>query len=53
MLRIIFGLPTRTASIAIQLAGTLPFRLMLYKAHLSFLHRILSMSDDAVSKAVL
>ena len=53
VLRIIMGLPARAATIAIHhLAGTLPFKFLVYKSHLSFLHCILSLPDAAVSRAV-
>ena len=33
-------------------AGTLPFKFLVYKSHLSYLHRILPLPDAAVYRAV-
>ena len=49
--RIILGLPVRAPSYAIHyLLGTLPIKLLLLKAHLSFLFRLLSLPDNNIFK---
>ncbi len=48
ILRVILGLPDRVSTIAIHhLTGTLPFKLLVYKAHMS-LYRLLALPDDAI-----
>ena len=53
MLRSILGLPTRAPAYGLHyLLGTLPMQLLVYKKHLSLLHAILSLPDQATVKEV-
>ena len=54
ILKSIVGLPTRSSNAAVHfLLGTLPMRLLIIKAHLSLLFRILTLPDSATAKAIL
>ena len=53
ILRIILGLPNRVPSVSLHyLLGMLPIKLLLFRSHLSFLYRLLSLSDTATSKCL-
>ena len=54
LLKSIMGLPTRCPNIAVHyLLGTIPMRLQIIRAHLSFLLRILALPDSATAREIL